>query len=201
MNSHAGEDDEKVTEHCAPGDGGSFIPIPPGSEGRNLIGHVGSNGGSSICGIMFHLTKARKMLASVDKLIEAGNEVCLGEESFIRNVQSKQVMPLVRKNGVFVMEVSIRDGDEWKSGEIIVDSGAAECVMPVDWLLGVEVAPKKPNLRFTGADGSDLGNFGRKLVEFVPCEKQQQQQSASTSSFQCAPCKASNSTSSFQRHA
>ena len=34
-------------------------------------------------------------------------------------------------------------------------------------LAGLEVLPKKKRVKFTAANGKELGNYGRKLVEFV----------------------------------
>jgi len=59
-------------------------------------------------------------------------------------------------------------GATWQSGILTIDSGAEECVMPRNWYPDVEVSPKKDSVRFMGADGTDLGNYGRKLMEFVP---------------------------------
>ena len=66
------------------------------------------------------------------------------------------------------MEVDFIIGDKKISGEIIVDSGAAECVMPRDFLPSVETLSAKPGVRFAAANGGEMGNFGRKLISFVP---------------------------------
>ena len=42
--------------------------------------------------------------------------------------------------------------------------------MPKDWFVESDWMPRKEGLRFMGADGSDLGNFGRRLIEFIPVE-------------------------------
>ena len=39
----------------------------------------------SSCKMTFHVTDAKKMLASVSRIVEAGNEVIFGERSWIRN--------------------------------------------------------------------------------------------------------------------
>ena len=54
------------------------------------------------------------------------------------------------------------------SGEIIVDSGAAECVMPKGMLPDVETMTAKTGVRFAAANGAELGNYGRKMVNFLP---------------------------------
>ena len=53
-------------------------------------------------------------------------------------------------------------------GEIIVDSGAAESVMPKDLLPDLETMAAKAGIRFAGANGAELGNYGRRMVTFLP---------------------------------
>ena len=88
------------------------------------------------CGMRFHMTDSKRMLASVDKITAAGNKVEFGpmpEDNFVMNLKTKNNIPLKKRNGVFIMEVFFIDRDGKKiSGEIIVDSGASECVMPRD---------------------------------------------------------------------
>ena len=68
------------------------------------------------------------------------------------------------------MRVMVKMGDKWKKTDVIVDSGVEECVMPWEWFSEAEWMPKKDGVKFMGADGSDLGNDGRRLIEFVPVE-------------------------------
>jgi len=75
---------------------------------------------------------------------------------------------MTKNGGVYEVAVVFKVGEEWKEGIITIDSGAEECVMPKDWFKEVEMSEKKDGIKFMGADGSDLGNFGRKLMEFVP---------------------------------
>ena len=49
-----------------------------------------------------------------------------------------------------------------------MDSGAAECVMPRDFLTDVEALSAKPGVRFAAANGGEMGNYGRKLISFAP---------------------------------
>ena len=52
------------------------------------------------------------------------------------SLKTNNNIPLHKWNGVFIMEVFFIDRDGKKiSGEIIVDSGASECVMPKGMLL------------------------------------------------------------------
>ena len=73
-----------------------------------------------------------------------------------------------KRNGVFIMEVWFIDGDDRVSGEIIVDSGAAECVMPRGMLPSLETMAANAGVRFAAANGAELGNYGRKMVSFLP---------------------------------
>jgi len=111
------------------------------------------------------------MLASVDKITAAGNEVKFGpcpEDNFVRNLITGKTIPLKKKQGVYVMEVLFVFGDKHIVGEIIVDSGAAECVMPKEFLPGLETLSAKAGVRFAAANGGEMGNYGRKLVTFEP---------------------------------
>ena len=75
-----------------------------------------------------------------------------------------------RKNGVFVLDVVYVMGDEALKGEIVVDSGAADNVMPAKVLDGFKTLPAQEGINFVGADGEPIGNYGRKQVQFVPLE-------------------------------
>ena len=66
------------------------------------------------------------------------------------------------------MEVVFIVGDKKLVGEIIIDSGAAECVMPREMLPNLETLPAKAGVRFAAANVGELGNYGRKLITFVP---------------------------------
>ena len=68
---------------------------------------------------------------------------------------------------VYVMDVLYKVGKKFVKGKIVVDSGAAECVMPYGMLPHLEVLPKKKGIMFTAANGKEMGNYGQKLVEFV----------------------------------
>ena len=111
------------------------------------------------------------MLASVDKMTSAGNEVHFGPapaDNFVRHVKTGKTIPLKKKNGVYILEVwFIVDGQK-VGGEIIVDSGAAECVMPRAMLPQLETMSAKAGVRFAAANGAELGNYGRKMVNFLP---------------------------------
>ena len=121
--------------------------------------------------MMFHLTDAKRMLASVDKITAAGHAVKFGPaptDTYVKNLKTGITIPLNKKNGVYVMEVYFLDGGRKILGEIIVDSGAAECVMPKDMLPNLEKLSAKVAIRFAAANGGEMGNYGRKLISFAP---------------------------------
>ena len=53
----------------------------------------------------------------------------------------------------------------------MVDSGAAENVMPAETLANVQMMPKKKGIRFVAANGEEMENHGMKTVIFTPAEK------------------------------
>ena len=123
------------------------------------------------CAMIFHRTNAMKILASVHKIVAAGNRVHFGEtaeECFIQNVASKKKIMMKEERGVYTIKVKVMSGNREVVSSIVVDSGAAECVMPKDWYPESQEMEAKKGVRFAGANGNDLGNFGRKLLEFTP---------------------------------
>lgn len=121
------------------------------------------------CGMIFHMTEVKRMLASVDEIIETGRTVQLGKdpnECFVKNTTTGEEIYLEKKGGVYVMTVWVMIGDRRKRAQIVVDSGASECVMPKNWLPESAATSPKKGVKFTCANGKDMGNFGRKLVEF-----------------------------------
>ena len=75
---------------------------------------------------------------------------------------------MTKEKGVYAMRVQVPVEGKTVKTRIIVDSGAAECVMPKTWFPEIKALPAKKVLSFAGASGDDIGNFGRKMVEFVP---------------------------------
>ena len=53
-------------------------------------------------------------------------------------------------------------------GSIVVDSGAAENVMPTNILEGEAMQEKREHLNFVAANGKLMGNYGRKTLRFTP---------------------------------
>ena len=120
------------------------------------------------CRMQFHLTDAKRMLASVAKMVEAGNEVHFSKNgSYVGNPITGQRIPLKKEGNVYIMEVLIHGADsEKRRGKLVVDSGAAESVMPWDWLQDLPTLPRAEGVRFVAANGGEIGNYGRKVIEF-----------------------------------
>ena len=123
------------------------------------------------CGMIFHMTDAKRMLASVDKIVAAGHKVNFGKgakDNFIEHNVTGEKIFMQRENGVFVVKANIDAGEKKKKATIVVDSGASECVMPRNWLEELPKMKAAAGIRFTCAKGNDMGNYGRKLIEFMP---------------------------------
>ena len=68
------------------------------------------------------------------------------------------------------MEVMVRCGDAWEKGQIIIDSGAAENMMPRQWYQQAKALERMNGVGFIAANGVEIGNYGRKFIEFYPLE-------------------------------
>jgi hypothetical protein len=124
---------------------------------------------TAVCQMTFHVTDANKVLASVNKMTEAGNQVNFNKRrSYIESPDGKQAT-LRKRGGVYVLDVVFFDGQNAVRGEVIIDSGAADNVMPKNILTGVTMRAKE-GCRFVAADGGEMGNYGRKDVQFCPLE-------------------------------
>ncbi len=113
------------------------------------------------------------VLASVDRITEAGNHVSFGaksSESFIENVKSRKRIPLRKHRGIYIMDVWFIVNGKRLKGEVIIDSGAAENVMPKDYLPELQMQTPKAGVRFAAANGGSMGNYGRKTLHFIPIE-------------------------------
>ena len=69
-----------------------------------------------------------------------------------------------------------RDVHGWlqeEEGKIVVDSGAAENVMPWSWLENSKTISKQEGIRFVAANGGAMGNYGRRVVEFEPAYEEE----------------------------
>ena len=125
---------------------------------------------SSVCQMTFHVTDATKILASVNKMTEVGNQVNFNKKrSYIQSPDGKKAY-LRKRGGVYVLDVIFFDGDNAVRGEVIIDSGAADNVMPKDLLTGVAMREKERGTKFVAADGAEIRNYGRKDVPFCPVD-------------------------------
>ena len=125
---------------------------------------------TAVCQMTFHLTDASKILASVNKMAETGNEVVFSKiRSFIKSPTGKKAF-LKSRNGVYLLDVIFFNGDEAVRGEVIIDSGAADHVMPRGMLENIVTREKEAGIKFVAADGAEIGNYGRKDVQFVPAD-------------------------------
>ena len=111
----------------------------------------------------------QNVLASVKKMTQAGNRVVFVEDrSYIKSKQTGQEMDMIIENGAYKLDVVFLYGEHAERGKIVIDSGAADNVMPAKALPGVQIQPKEPGVNFTSANGKPMDNHGRKDVHFVP---------------------------------
>ena len=123
-----------------------------------------------LCGLVFHVTDSRRILAAVSRISEAGNTVVINDEkgrSYIKNHATGKIINMIQRNGVYIIRARVKDGDNWVDHEIVVDSGAADCVMPKNISLGTKMMDAEQGVKFAGANGNDLKNYGRRLIEFI----------------------------------
>ena len=73
------------------------------------------------------------------------------------------------RKGIYLMDVVFLDGETAVQGEVVVDSGAADNVMPNRVMNNIEVTAPE-TCTFVGANGKPMGNYGRKNVQFIPLE-------------------------------
>lgn len=119
--------------------------------------------------IQFHVSDVKRPLASAVKVCRAGNRVVLDledkEGSYIENKTSGERMAVnVDKNETFVFKVQFEEtGGE---GTITLDSGAGVNVWPRNTLREVPMKPKAKGLKMVAANGSEITNYGQKLIKF-----------------------------------
>ena len=84
------------------------------------------------------------------------------------NIKTKWKMFLKKERGVYVLDVVFNVAGGKRKGQIVIDSGAAECVMPQDFLKELKVRPAAEGVKLVAANGEEIGNYGRKGVNFMP---------------------------------
>ena len=151
---------------------GSWKPVDHSDIGDvRFIAPVEKRKATSVCQMTFHVTDASKILASVNRMIEGGNNVVFAKPcnggSYVQSPAGKKAYMEMRK-GIYVMDVVFFDGESAVQGEIVVDSGAADNVMPSQILNNLELREPEPRVKFVAAGGHLMGNYGRKDVQFLP---------------------------------
>ena len=102
---------------------------------------------TSVCQMTLHVTDANKVLASVNKMPEAGNQVNFNKRrSYIESPDGKRAT-LRKRGGVYVLDVVFFDGQNAVRGEVIIDSGAADNVMPKSMVTVVAMREREKGRR------------------------------------------------------
>ena len=114
--------------------------------------------------IEFNVADVRKPLASAAKMVQQGNRVVLDSDgSYIQNKSTGECMQVKLKDETFVFDVQYENGE---AGAITLDSGAGVHVWPKNQLKEVPLLPRKPGLRMSAANGTEIANLGRKVIRF-----------------------------------
>ena len=114
--------------------------------------------------IEFNVAEVRKPLASAVRMVMAGNRVVLdSEDSYIENRKTGERMKLKVKDGTYVFDVQYKDGEV---DEFTLDSGAGVNVWPRGRREDIPMMPKRSGLRMCAANGTEIQNLGRKIVQF-----------------------------------
>ena len=124
---------------------------------------------TSLCQMKCHVTDATSVLASVRKMTEHGNRVIFDEDrSYIQSKKTGLEMDMITEHGVYKLDVIFMNGAKAERGRIVIDSGAADNVMPCEGLTEVPLQPREQGINFTNANGKPMANHGRKDVQFIP---------------------------------
>ena len=124
---------------------------------------------TSMCQMKCHVTDATSVLASVRKMTQHGNRVIFDEDrSFIQSKKTGLEMDMISEHGVYKLDVIFMNGSKAERGRIVIDSGAADNVMPCDGLSEVPIQPREPGVNFTSANGKPMANHEWKDVQFIP---------------------------------
>ena len=84
-------------------------------------------------------------------------------ESYIVNLTTGEKMAVRIDKGTFVFDVEFSEGE---SGAITLDSGAGVNVWPKNKLSNIPMMQKKKGLKLVAANGTDIQNFGQKVIKF-----------------------------------
>ena len=108
------------------------------------------------------MNDSRKMLGSVDKFTEGDYQVKFRpcpKDSFIRNLETGRKVYLRKERGIYLPDVFLLKDGKKVPGNTIIDSGAAECVMPKAMLPKIPLKEKKASICFAAASGGEMGNY------------------------------------------
>ena len=116
-------------------------------------------------GMVFHEANVRKPLASAVKVTKAGNKIVMEEDGgYIENRETGERMKVRIQDDTYVYDVQMEDGN---MVTVTLDSGAGCNVWPRGLAAGLEpLMAKKPSMRMVAANGSEIENFGQRVVKF-----------------------------------
>ena len=118
----------------------------------------------------FNEANVKKPLASASCVTRAGNRIMLDEDGgIIENKKTGERMQVTVENGVYVYEIQMENGDTTK---VTLDSGAGCNVWPRGFQSGSPLRPKKEGMKMVAANGTEIVNYGRRLVRFRGIEAQ-----------------------------
>ena len=135
-------------------------------EDEVQVASIDSKEWTRVGGMKFNVADVKKPLAAAAKVVEAGNRIVLDPDpnkSFIENVETKERMRVKKEKGVYIIEVKYEDGGE---GKITLDSGAGVSVWPRSMKADVKMTPKVKGLKMIAANGTEIENFGQKVIKF-----------------------------------
>ena len=114
--------------------------------------------------IEFNVAEVKKPLVSAVKMVRNDNRVVLDADgSYIENKSTGERMAVRMQDETFVFDVEYEDGEK---GSMTLDSGAGVHVWPKDARKHVPLLPRKSNLRMCAANGTEIVNHGRKVIQF-----------------------------------
>ena len=124
--------DSAADESCWPKDQGGAFELKPSKRNIKLMT---ANGGEMqhygekevtflnkdrVIGMKFQVTDVKKPLLAVRRLVEKGNVVSFGprmEDNFIKNIETKQIIPMEKKGGSFVIKAHFVKAAETIEGD------------------------------------------------------------------------------------
>ena len=97
-------------------------------------------------------------------MVMAGNRVVLdSDDSYIENRKPGERMKLKVNDGNYVFDVQYKDGEV---DEFTLDSGAGVNVWPQGHRDDIPMMPKRSGLLMCAANGTEIQNLGRNIVQF-----------------------------------